>query len=96
MSVNPEDEESEQMDVRRLRADVSETRALVSELKTQVLALRNEANERLRRSVRETYRRRHYSLGNVAASMGGSTSTLGNKLGLPRAKRESVPAAAAP
>ena len=75
LSVNPEDVETEQMDVKRLRAEVSDTHGLVKELRTQVLELRAEANERLRRSVRENYRRQRV-LSTAAAAIGPSGMTV--------------------
>ena len=63
------------MDVKRLRAEVSDTHGLVKELRTQVLELRAEANERLRRSVRENYRRQR-GLSTAAAAIGPSGMTV--------------------
>ena len=57
MSVNPEDDESEQLDLKRLRQEIAETHCVVQELRQQVQALRDEHNERLRRSMRDSYRR---------------------------------------
>ena len=44
------------MDLKRLRAEVTETHVLVTELRQKVLELRADSNDRLRRSVRERYR----------------------------------------